>query len=57
MMTRKDYIATAAILKDIKDELPIHIHFILVDEFAKMMEADNPRFDAKRFFEASGSPL
>ena len=58
MMTRKDYIATADILKHIKDEIPKHIHFVLVDEFAQMMEADNPRFDSKRFFAASGiNPL
>lgn len=57
MMTRKDYIATADILNHLKDEMPKHIHFALVDAFASMMESDNPRFDAKRFFEASGMPL
>jgi len=57
MMTRKDYIATASILESVKDEMPKHIHFVLVDRFAQMMEQDNPRFDAKRFFEASGMPL
>jgi len=57
MMTRKDYIATASILESVKDEMPKHIHFTLVDMFAEMMEKDNPRFDAKRFFEASGMPL
>ena len=54
MMTRKDYIETANILANIKDEIPTHIHFVLVHEFSQMMEADNPRFDSKRFFAASG---
>jgi hypothetical protein len=57
MMTRKDYIATASILESMKDEMPKHIHFTLVDQFAEMMEKDNPRVDAKRFFSASGCPL
>jgi hypothetical protein len=57
MMTRKDYIATADILNHLKDEMPKHIHFALVDAFASMMESDNPRFDAKRFFTASGCIL
>jgi len=57
MMTRKDYIATADILNHLKDEMPKHIHFALVDAFAQMMENDNPRFDAKRFFSASGCVL
>ena len=57
MMTRKDYIATADILNHLKDEMPKHIHFALVDAFASMMESDNPRFDAKRFFSASGIAL
>ena len=57
MMTRKDYIATAAILESVKGEIPTHIHFTLVDQFAEMMEQDNPRFDSKRFFSASGCDL
>lgn len=58
MMTRKDYIATADILANIKSEIPEHIHYILTDEFAQMMQADNPRFDRTRFLTASGvNPL
>lgn len=57
MMTRKDYIATASILEAVKGDMPEHVHFTLVDMFAAMMEADNPRFDTKRFFEACGSSL
>lgn len=54
MMTRKDYIATAAILESIKGEMSTDAHATLVDQFAEMMYADNPRFDTKRFFSASG---
>lgn len=54
MMTRKDYIATAAILESVKDEMPTHIHFQIVDAFAEMMEKDNPRFQTERFFTAAG---
>ncbi len=54
MMTRKDYIATAAILESIKGDVSPAIHFQIVDSFAEMMEQDNPRFDTKRFFTAAG---
>lgn len=57
MMTRKDYIATAAILSEVKDKMDAMRHFQLVNAFAEMMEADNPRFDSRRFFEASGCYL
>lgn len=57
MMTRKDYIATAAILESIKGDVSPAIHFQIVDSFAEMMEQDNPRFDTKRFFAASGCEL
>jgi hypothetical protein len=57
MMTRKDYIATANILASVKDKMPELVHFKLVNDFAEMMQADNPRFDAYRFFEASKSSV
>lgn len=57
MMTRKDYIATASILESIKNDMPEHVHFTLVDMFAEMMQQDNPRFDSRRFFSACGSSL
>jgi len=57
MMTRKDYIATASILESMKNEMTENAHFTLVDMFAEMMQTDNPRFDAKRFFAACGSSL
>lgn len=54
MMTRKDYIATAAILESIKDDVSPVVHFQIVDAFAEMMEKDNPRFQTERFFIAAG---
>jgi len=58
MMTRKDYIATAAILKDSKNYMTESAHQFVVSEFAKVMKADNPRFDFARFVSASGvNPL
>lgn len=57
MMTRKDYIATAAILESIKGEMSVYTHYTLVDMFAEMMKQDNPRFDEARFFDACGSAL
>ena len=53
MMTRKDYIATAAILASVKDKMSKDSHLSLIDAFAEMMMADNPRFDAHRFYKAS----
>ena len=53
MMTRKDYVATAEILSSFKeligDEFTFHD---LVNDFGAMFEADNPRFDADKFFDA-----
>lgn len=54
MMTRKDYKATAAILKDFRGMMFRDNHIELMEAFAKMMKADNPRFDENRFFEACG---
>ncbi len=53
MMTRKDYVATAEILSSFKDLIADEFTFHdLADEFASMFQADNPRFDSKKFFEA-----
>jgi hypothetical protein len=53
MMTRKDYVATAEILSSFKDLIGDEFTFHdLVDEFGSMFEADNPRFDSTKFFEA-----
>ncbi len=53
MMTRKDYVKTADILNEFKEYINDNVTFSdLVDEFVSMFEADNPRFDATRFYDA-----
>jgi hypothetical protein len=49
MMTRKDYIATADIIKTYNLHLPETLLENLVDDFCEMFKEDNPRFDANRF--------
>ncbi len=52
MMTRKDYVATAKILNNYKDEIDYLIISEMADEFAEMFEADNPNFDYQKFIDA-----
>ena len=53
MMTRKDYVIVAQILSSYKDLIGDEFTFHdLVDEFGGMFQADNPRFDSQKFFEA-----
>ncbi len=54
MMTRKDYIATAEILKFMSDKIHPALFSKTVGDFAEMFAKDNPRFDVTRFHEASG---
>jgi len=49
MMTRKDYVATAEIIKTYNLQLPEIVLEKLVNDFAEMFKSDNPRFDANRF--------
>lgn len=49
MMTRKDYVATAEIIKSYNLQLPEIVLEKLVNDFAEMFKNDNPRFDANRF--------
>ncbi len=49
-MTRKDYIAIAAILR--AQNAPIS----MVEAFADLFAADNPRFKRETFFKAAFSP-
>lgn len=49
MMTRKDYVATAEIIHAYNLQLPEILLENLVNDFAEMFKADNPRFDANRF--------
>lgn len=55
MMTRKDYVATANILSNIRESIISlgqegeDAFGLLVADFAEMFEADNERFDSVRF--------
>lgn len=54
MMTRKDYVATAKILKDFRDNYPTELvdFKYLVLDFADMFMEDNPNFNEDKFLEA-----
>jgi hypothetical protein len=54
MMTRKDYIATAEIMKYISDKIHPAVFSKTVHDFAEMFAKDNERFDVSRFHKASG---
>jgi hypothetical protein len=49
MMTRKDYVATAEILKNFHDKMEMTDFVNIVWKFSDMFSADNPRFDKARF--------
>lgn len=61
-MTKKDYMAIAAILKSRRDSLmastgrvrPEDVIDGITDQMALMMQRDNPRFDRERFLAACG---
>jgi len=53
MMTRKDYVATAEILRYVSDKTHPAIFSKMVVDFALMFAKDNPKFDANKFYEAS----
>ncbi len=50
-MTRKDYVATAEILKAFEENENLDTEF-LISAFTKMFQNDNERFDTKRFADA-----
>ena len=54
MMTRKDYIKTANILKGFIDEIPQTTYEDLVNELGIFFKADNENFDFIRFETACG---
>lgn len=54
MMTRKDYVKTAEILKGFSDEIHPQVFEDLVEEFAQFFMSDNDRFDKARFEKACG---
>ena len=51
-MTQKDYIKIAEILREVRKHLNLGDSFSMVGQFANMLEADNPRFNREKFFEA-----
>ena len=53
MMTRKDYVATAEILKYASDKTHPALFSKIVNDFAEMFAKDNERFDVTRFHDAS----
>lgn len=54
MMTRKDYVATAEILKYMSDKVHPALFSKVVVDFAMMFAKDNPKFDAQIFYKAGG---
>ena len=54
MMTRKDYVKTAEILKGFSTEIHPYIFEDLVEEFAQFFLSDNDRFDKAKFEKACG---
>ena len=54
MMTRKDYVATAEILKYASDKTHPALFSKIVNDFAEMFAKDNERFDVNRFHKACG---
>lgn len=54
MMTRKDYVKTAEILKGVSNEIHPEVYQDLVEQFSQFFKLDNERFDFDRFEEACG---
>ena len=53
-MTRKDYIATAEIMKYISDKTHPALFSKVIVDFSLMFAKDNSNFYANKFYEASG---
>lgn len=54
MMTRKDYVKTANILKGFVDEISPQVFEDLIEEFSQWFKSDNDNFDFARFEKACG---
>jgi hypothetical protein len=54
MMTRKDYVETANILKSFADEIHPEVYEDLVEQFSQWFKSDNENFDFARFEKACG---
>ena len=52
MMTRKDYVSTAAILNSYLDYFEATTFDNLVEDFAQMFREDNDRFITEKFVDA-----
>ena len=52
-MSKKDFIATAEILKYASDKTHPAVFSKMVLDFAEMFAKDNPRFDTNKFFAAA----
>lgn len=52
-MTRKDYVATAEILRYVSDKTHPAVFSKMVVDFAEMFARDNERFDANKFYSAA----
>jgi len=53
-MTRKDYVAIAAALANVRTQATIPSWQSCCEKIADAMAADNPRFDRARFLKACG---
>jgi hypothetical protein len=51
-MTKKDYILISNILKEYRQSMRARDYNDLVDDFARHLAFENPRFDVYRFREA-----
>ena len=52
MMTRKDYVAVAEIIKSYADEMRRDVVEDLLYDFSDYFASDNPNFDHTRFYNA-----
>ena len=52
MMTRKDYVATAEIIKTYANDMPVAVVEAMVEDFIEMFATDNEKFDSDWFWEA-----
>ena len=54
MMTRKDYVATAEILKFASDKTHPAVFSKMVLDFSELCAKENPNFNVNKFHEACG---
>lgn len=52
MMSRKDYVAVAAIIADLRRDHDGETAWLIAGRLATMFGHDNPRFDRARFLKA-----